>query len=1054
MIIIKKILIIFVLSVAVLLLFSSVALFFALKNFGDLDKYKDKIFAAVKESYGYSLYAEKITLKPALKPYLPVNVHHFMVYDPKGEKLFKSGDIYFKVKLFPVLKKKIEVYELELSRPVFELDTDFEGYPELSREMPKFKGFTLSADIKNLILKRYKFNISDGNNKYSLEGDRIDIKTSDIKNSVFLLTQGVLFQGKKELLNYDINFEVPSDFLKRSQKADFSFKKYIKANIKSENIALGKLKEIYEILFRVLKIKTPFSDYKISGSGSFDFNVESDFKTFKSKGRAEIKNCEVNHKTIPFSVKQINSKISFENNNINIETANALINGNPVTIFGKVNDKLESDIKFLAKSIELKNLIPLILKDNSSDFAVNSGLADIEAQLTSKNAEDYSVFGNVAVSKLSLSDKTKNSKLSTDKLNISFSSTPKTLESVIKSDNIRLNLEKQKINLYLLNMSVKYDDRNLVFQPSKIRYNNSLLDFSGEMKDVKTDKRNFDFIIKGGISAKELESELLKYFKFQSASKGKLPLEMKLSGDSEKTKISANLRADRDNYLSLLVIKELLNKPSLLNIFAELKGNTLKIENVSLVDAENTKGVSAFKLKMEKLKKVAVLSGIVNLKEKPTVEDLKMKIPESMTFTTSLFDGAEVSLKGETALYGELSNPKVKGSVVLNKLNLLKHNVLIRNTVIDFVDNIIRVNVPDLIIGNSQFNVVADVLPKFDGIITIKNANVSSSKLDLMALTQTFSDVKTSDIFPGFEVPLFIQKGSGIINVFEYDDIKLSDVTVDFSMKDNILYLKNINSNGFGGKIKGSVDFNFLMQILNLDITGNGINTNKLFQALTEQPTDLTGRTEFEAKLQVKGKTKEQQLKSLMGRAKFITNDGQLGVLGQFERYLQAQNLLHLGFDRTKWEDLYKAVKTHNTSFFRRAEGEIAFENGYIIIESFKTQGNIMSLLILGRYNLLNDLADLNIFGKISDEIFSSESFENPYVNDDIPDIISINARNPRGFKVNITGMVDNIRSINSFEWLSDMSVIAEPDNAETKHQGEFSPNGDYEKYPSFMDEI
>ena len=414
--IIKKIVIIFVLTVVIFSSLASLAVFFAVKNFGDVDKYKDKLFEAIRQSSGYSLYAEKITLNPALKPYLPVNVHHFMVYGPKGEKLFKTGDIDFKIKLFPILKKKIEVYEIELTRPVFELDLKFEGYPEISTKPLEYKGFKLSPDIKNLILKRYKFNIADGRNKYSLEGDKIELQTSELKKSVALLTQGQLFEDKKELLNYDIDFEVPSDIFKRSDRADFSFKKYIKANIKSDNMALGELKEIYEILFRVLKLKTPFSDYKISGTGSFDFNVESDFKTFKSKGKAEIKNCEINHKTIPFSVKKINSRINFENNNINIETADALINGNPVTLSGKVNDKFESDIKFIAKGIELKNLIPLILKDNN--YIVNSGLADIEAELKSKNADDYTVEGNLVSSKLSLTDKINT--VSTDKLNIAF----------------------------------------------------------------------------------------------------------------------------------------------------------------------------------------------------------------------------------------------------------------------------------------------------------------------------------------------------------------------------------------------------------------------------------------------------------------------------------------------------------------------------------------------------------------------------------------------------------------------------------------------------------
>ena len=1045
--IIKKIIIIFLVSLFVLFLLVGSAAFFAVKSLGDVEKYKAQLFENIQKTSGYSLYAEKISLKPVLKPYLPVNVHRLMVYSPNGDKLFKTTDIDFKIRLLPLLKKQVRIYEVSLTRPVIEFDINSKNDVDFAPSPVEYNGFNISYDIKNLILNRYKFNITDNKKKYALEGDKIYILNSEQKNSVRVLTQGLLSEEAKELLRYDIVLEGPSNIFSKKQK-EFSSKKYLKANIQAKEISLGTLREVYNALFKVCGIKTPLSDYRISGTGTFDFDVESDFKTLKSKGIVEIANGEIKHKSIPFNVQKINSKINFENNNINIENANAYINNNPITLSGKVNDRFESDINLKADGLELKNILPLFPKDIIGDFTANSGFLDFNADLKSKKANDYIVNGDVLIKKLNLSDKT--IKLLSDDLKAKFQYSPKKENYEISSDKVEMKIDKH--NFSLNKTAAKFDGKDFELSHSKLNYNNCSLDVSGGIKNLREKDRESDFTLQGSINASDLAIEAGKYFKFQSASKGKLPVFVKLNGIGEKIKLSAKINADKDNYLSALVIKELLNKPSMLSFVAEISGNDVKIDNVSLLNVENIKGINNFKFTVDKAKKIFIATGGIKTGDKTSAQDLKIQIPDSMTFSTGLFDGAEVSVKGDITVNGDLNNPKIKGGVILNKLILLKHNIVIQNADLNFLDNIIKVNIPNLVLGDSYFNLSADVIPKFGEKLYIKYANVSSSKLNLKSLTEMFADVKGSDIFPGIEVPLDVESAEATINRFSYDYINLNDVTADFMFKDNVLKLTNTHAGGFDGTIRGNIDFNFLMQILNLDLTGTGLNTHKFLQAVSDIPTDLTGRTELEAKLQIKGRTKEQQIKALRGTVKFITNDGQLGVLGQFERYLQAQNLLHLGLDNNlKRDDFIHALKTHNTSYFRRAEGQISFENGYAYLDSFKTQGQIMSLVIGGKFNMLNDFADFNIIGKISDEIFTDEVVVVPYENNEIPDVLSPNVKNPRGFKVDINGDIDNIRSINSFEWLDSVRPVEkdEEDNSELP-----SHTQTYDKYPSFLNEI
>ena len=106
--IIKKTIIISLISLFVISILLLGVLAVAIKNL-DIDKYKTLLFENIQKTSGYGLYAEKISAEPSFKPYLPVNVHHFMVYSPNGQKLFKAKDIDFKISLLPLLKKQVRI---------------------------------------------------------------------------------------------------------------------------------------------------------------------------------------------------------------------------------------------------------------------------------------------------------------------------------------------------------------------------------------------------------------------------------------------------------------------------------------------------------------------------------------------------------------------------------------------------------------------------------------------------------------------------------------------------------------------------------------------------------------------------------------------------------------------------------------------------------------------------------------------------------------------------------------------------------------------------------
>ena len=111
-----------------------------------------------------------------------------------------------------------------------------------------------------------------------------------------------------------------------------------------------------------------------------------------------------------------------------------------------------------------------------------------------------------------------------------------------------------------------------------------------------------------------------------------------------------------------------------------------------------------------------------------------------------------------------------------------------------------------------------------------------------------------------------------------------------------------------------------------------------------------------------------------------------------------------------------------------------------MISNGIKTTGKDMSLYVTGRHNLLSNQANLDIYGRISDEIknklgqFGNVSISdllsspsqrrndilivNKEIIEKIPDLYNRAGGKTNTFKVNIFGDINSVNAINSFVWI------------------------------------
>ena len=313
----------------------------------------------------------------------------------------------------------------------------------------------------------------------------------------------------------------------------------------------------------------------------------------------------------------------------------------------------------------------------------------------------------------------------------------------------------------------------------------------------------------------------------------------------------------------------------------------------------------------------------------------------------------------------------------------------------------------------------------------------------------------------GPSLPLAIKKGSAKISKLKSGNIIAQNITSDFTLKDNLFTLSNIVATFADGKITGEATYNISNTKVTLDGVGKSLNAKKAASCFEGGSSLIvSGVLNGIAKLNLRGNTFEQQMRTLNGQVMFDISNGQYGEAARFERFLHAGNLLTQSILNLNLNQTISAVTSRNTGEFKSMEGKISLSNGWANITSFESQGPNMSLYATGKYNLLTSNSDLKILGRISSSIVSVlgpiGSFSlNSVVNklpekglailntiktiapanplfedikqsdlDKIPSLSTVsNNSTSKDFQVIISGPVTKTTSIKSFKWANKESA-------------------------------
>lgn len=873
----------------------------------------------------------------------------------------------------------------------------------------------------------------------------------------------LIFKDNKTGIDADIKSNNISLIKISGETVNGGIRPRLKLFVKSKEADIKTLKETAEAILNSFNIKNDLNLYNINGKTDLDFIIESNYKTLKSSGVAKISNANIQHKEFPYKITDINSVVNFEQNHIKIEPSKMYINSTPITIQGSIANDTKMDIVAEGKNLDTERLSKLFLPSEITNSRKFIGIIDFKAQIQ----------GTMKVPKIKILSELNNFKyIEKNKTIIKFAK-GKTEISVTKENPVfGATLTKANIlpdifanELTAENLTLSADTNSVTIPETRLLNNDKPLILSGKIEDIqKLPKYKFD--INGNVKSESLLN-ILKEQKtaknLNAAAKGYLTVNGQIIGKNNDGTFKGTISADKDNYLSFIVIRELLNKPSSVSIDLIYGDNNVAINNISLQNKSNSETVISVKGKIQDF-------------IKPKTERLIVNIPKAMTVSSSQLKDSEVTLKSNLELNGYLEKPSIKGTLEVKNLNIPDYRLSSSVNEIIFTPDSVKINLPKVIIGNTQLSVKAETQPELNNKPNLKFITIESEYLDLDELNEALEPTMNDPVYPGIALPFNAAEGTAKIKTFKTAGHTAENITCDIKIENNNIKINNINGTAYKGTVSGKAEYNTLMTKTYCDLIGKNADIRSLMAAVTGVDDNRTGRADYKIKLNTIGTKLNQQQRTAKGYAEFTARNGVMGPLCQFEHFLYAQNLISQSILKTTAAAVSKVIKPKNTGVYTVANGIMEIEAGTADFKDLTFEGPNMSLYIQGKMNLPNNRVDLQIYGRISEDIekflgdiknpmpktilstSSETSLGNIFYDEyntkvsreimaKIPPLNPDTGLSARPFAVKIQGAPENIKSVKSFKWITGTHAENENQNrnrnVENKEQSQNIMNTD-----------
>lgn len=315
-------------------------LYFLIKSFLTEERIRKFSEDKIKEATGLYCKIERVSPYIGIKG-VGIDIKNLKLY--KEREIASSERILFKIKLIPIIFKKIEIDKICIEKPFFEYKIKKEKIEKVKGEKTPEKEFEIPFIffLKNLEIKNGKFKIYDD--------EKIEISNFNLNLKGILKKNILEIKGENEfeirIRNFDfplkdkfkINFDLKNDLANLENfsiylfKNELNLKGYIKGIISGEteyNVYLSSENFNLQNLPEILK------ELKIFGILNIDLNLKGKENPF-IYGKIKSENIEVNYLKEKIDFKDFESEFKGENFSFSFKG-----------IFEEVDLKFDGIVKF------------------------------------------------------------------------------------------------------------------------------------------------------------------------------------------------------------------------------------------------------------------------------------------------------------------------------------------------------------------------------------------------------------------------------------------------------------------------------------------------------------------------------------------------------------------------------------------------------------------------------------------------------------------------------------------------------------------------------------
>lgn len=404
----------------------------------------------------------------------------------------------------------------------------------------------------------------------------------------------------------------------------------------------------------------------------------------------------------------------------------------------------------------------------------------------------------------------------------------------------------------------------------------------------------------------------------------------------------------------------------------------------------------------------------------------------------------------DLTINGTALAPRILGQLDVTSIDVPFFDATVNDIHFDFKKDFVNISSKGNILTN---NITLKALMKNNLVMPLvfEDIKLHFDNLDLNKITQSLQDydadlykqqIATENQMKEFNPEnIIIKKAEITADTILLKAIEASTFKAIASMNKSLVFdVKNYEFTLAQGNVSGNLQYNLLTKDLSLYSQINNANAQIISESLFDLKGQLYGTVNGDMTFKCDGKSQPSCLSSLSGEGKFEVAQGRMPKLGSLEYLLKAANLAKGGITGLSINGIIDLITPLKTGEFDSISGSYIIKDGIAQDINIYSKGNALNLYLTGSYNVVTSVADMIVFGTLSNNITNvfgriknaslntllntipllNKNEISPELEAELSKIPNYNTGKNifRIFAVDIDGDINGINYVKSFKWV------------------------------------